>query len=66
MVRDTHMAFLLTPTSLHSSTLSPLREKRVKNKKPSLWLAIERVVERSNDRVGQLCDYPLTTLNKII
>ena len=66
MVMNTHIPFSLIPTSLRWSTLSSLREKSEKIKKPSLWLAIERVVERSKDRVSQLCDHPLLRLNEII
>jgi hypothetical protein len=50
----------LTPTTLRWSTLSTLRVKRAKKKnlqKPSLRLAAERVVERSNDRVSRVADW---------
>jgi hypothetical protein len=62
LVRAKQPAFLLTPTPLRWSTLSPplaqrglgKEKKNTKEKitKPSLPLAVESVVERSNDRVS--------------
>ena len=53
----------LTPTTLRWSTLSAAQRGYGKIKIPSLWLAIERVVGRSNDQVSQLCDMKVIQSN---